>query len=101
MGINKRYETQRDARTIPTVPWHPMMDATELEPGIWSMSTGSVAAPYARVQLIRRGPELGYRAERPEGELIGYYRNFRSACLHAWEETIAPPGGLREFNRSR
>ena len=40
VGINKRYETQRDARTIPTVPWHPKMDATELEPGIWSMSTG-------------------------------------------------------------
>ena len=101
MGINKRYEVQTDSRHIPTVPWHPMMDATELEPGLWSLSVGSVPAPYARVQMVRRGGELGYRAERPDGELIGYYLNFRSACLNAWQETIAPPGGLREFNRAR
>jgi len=101
VGINRRYEVQRDSRHIPTVPWHPMMDATELQPGLWALSTGSVAPIYARVQLVRRGDELGYRAEHRDGTLIGYYVNFRSACLNAWQETIGPPGGLREFNRAK
>ena len=60
-----------------------MMDATELAPGLWSLSVGSVQPLYARVQLVRRGDQLGYRAERHDGALIGYYLNFRSACLHA------------------
>lgn len=101
MTSNRRYELQADRRHIPTVPWHPMMDATEIQPGLWCMSAGSTDPIYARVQFIRRGHELGYRAERFDGELIAYYTTFRSACLHAWEETVGPPGGLREFNRAR
>lgn len=90
-----------DGRHIPTVPWHPMMDAVEIDPGLWRLTPGSLGPTYAQVQFVRRGPDLGYRAESIDGVLIGYYTNFRAACVHAWEKTIGPPGGLREFNRSR
>jgi hypothetical protein len=90
MGTNKRYSAQTDARVSPRVAWHPILDATEIEPAHWVLRTSSTGPLYAAVRMVRRGPELGYRVETLEGELIGYYRSLRSAVFHAWDLTIAP-----------
>lgn len=66
------------------------MDATELHPGYWVLSVDSISAIYATVRLVRRGSELGYRAENAAGEILGYFVNLRSAVFNAWEMTIAP-----------
>ncbi|MCU1441150.1 MAG: hypothetical protein JWP85_2147 [Rhodoglobus sp.] len=63
--------------------WHPIMDAQEYEPGRWVIFDVR-ERPYALVDFVRRGPELGYRATRwaqdGDGALIGYYRTLRAAC---------------------
>ena len=100
MGTNRRYADRIDARHRPTVPWHPLLDATEIEPGVWCLSESSTAGVYATVRMVRRGGELGYRADNDAGELIGYYVNLRSAVLVAWEQTIGPPGGLNTVRAS-
>ena len=92
LGTSKRYADSIDRRAVstPHVLWHPILDATEIQPGLWSLSVGSIAAPYARVQFIRRGDQLGYRAERADGSLIGHYLNLRSAIFNAWDLTVGP-----------
>lgn len=97
LGTNKRYADSIDRRAIslPHVQWHPLLDATEIQPGLWSLSVGSIAAPYARVQFIRRGDQLGYRAENADGSLIGYYLNLRSAVFNAWDLTVGPHAPVR------
>jgi hypothetical protein len=99
MGTNKRYADAIDRRVKHTVPWHPIMDATEIDPGVWAMRVDSISPIYAFVRMVRRGDELGYRVESRDGELIGYYITLHSAVLNAWEMTIGwndgdprPPG---------
>ncbi|WP_235492589.1 MULTISPECIES: hypothetical protein [unclassified Leifsonia] len=49
---------------------------------------------YAEIRLVRRGPEVGYRAEM-RGELVGYFRTLRRACEdahHAFIRAHAPGG---------
>ena len=98
IGTNKRYASAIDLRVSPRVPWHPIMDATELHPGYWALSADSISATYATVRLVRRGTELGYRAENHAGEVLGYFVSLRSAVLNAWRMTIAPE---RERNGTR
>lgn len=64
--------------------WHPLLAAEEQTAGTWHMidSTGN---RYAIIVIVRRGPEVGYRAttwhEQPEQRhLVGYYRTLRAAC---------------------
>jgi hypothetical protein len=63
--------------------WHPILSTREVEPGRWYL-IDSLDRPYGMVCFVRRGDELGYRAERTgdDGqptERIGYFRTLRGA----------------------
>lgn len=64
--------------------WHPILAAVEQRPGVWHM-VAQYENTYGVVELVRRGPELGYKAttwsELPgDRELVGYYRKLTAAC---------------------
>ncbi len=66
-------------------PWHPIMNAVEPEPGVWRM-TAQYDVVYAEIRLVRRGPELGYRAVwwRDDGRaVVTYYRSLAAAAKTA------------------
>jgi len=90
MGTNKRYAAKIDTRVKPVVAWHPILDATELHPGYWVLAVSSTSGIYATVRLVRRGDEIGYRAENESGETLGFYVTLQSAVFNAWSLTIAP-----------
>ncbi len=64
--------------------WHPIMAAEEESPGRWVM-LDTFRKPYGIIRLVRRGDQIGYRAdtwsETPGDEtLIGYYTNLKAAA---------------------
>lgn len=64
--------------------WHPILSSREYRPGQWVLFDGS-EQPYALIDLVKRGGELGYRAttwnqERTAGVVIGYYRTVAGAA---------------------
>lgn len=84
-------------------PWHPIMAAQEVEPGRWVM-IDTLGEPYGRVRFVRRGEEVGYRADDAAGNLIGYYRTLRaatSAVHRRFISTHGGPTGEREYGRVR
>jgi hypothetical protein len=80
--------------------WHPIMTARELTPGIWHL-VDAYERPHSIVRIIRRGDEVGYRADtcpRHGGapRLIGYFTNLRAAAgtAHTWHiASLSPLGG--------
>jgi len=90
MGTNKRYAAKSDTRVRPVVAWHPILDATELHPGYRVLAVSSTFGIYATVRLVRRGDQLGYRAENESGETLGFYVTSRSAVSSVWSLTIEP-----------
>lgn len=88
MGENKRYPSRPD--------WHPILAAQEYEPGQWVM-LDTLERPYAMIDFIRRGEELGYRVTTWEQvsadrEIIGYYRTLRAAASAGHRRYIATRG---------
>lgn len=78
--------------------WHPILEAREPEPGRWVLFDG-LDRPYAEIRLVRRGAEVGYRAEL-RGQLVGYFTTLRTACedahlafIHDHTPRGAPNGG--------
>jgi hypothetical protein len=66
--------------------WHPLLAAVETTPGHWVMLDG-VDKPYGVIDLVKRGDELGYRANRVDATetvtlQVGYFRTLRTS---AWE----------------
>jgi hypothetical protein len=66
--------------------WHPILTAREVAPGHWYL-IDTLDAPYGEIRFVRRGTEVGYRADRCDGsgELtrhVGYFRSLRAA---AWD----------------
>lgn len=64
--------------------WHPIMAASEIEPGHWVMLDTN-GKPYGVIRFLRRGDQLGYRSvtwapDSKDRQLIGYYRNLRAAA---------------------
>jgi len=64
--------------------WHPLLSAREIAPGHWYMLDG-LGAPYGQIRLVKRGGQVGYRADRCDKrgetpELVGYFRTLRSAA---------------------
>lgn len=76
--------------------WHPLLAATETEPGVWHMV--DERGCYGVIRMLRRGAELGYRAvtwaETSEGrQLIGYYRTLRAAAEATHQHYLREHGG--------
>jgi hypothetical protein len=66
--------------------WHPILSTREVDPGRWYL-IDTLGRPYGVIRFIRRGDELGYRADRTgdDGEPtdhVGYFRTLRAA---AWQ----------------
>ena len=64
--------------------WHPVVALVEDAPGFWRM-VAQYDRTYGTIRLVRRGGELGYRAESiekaaSESELVGYFRTLRAAA---------------------
>jgi hypothetical protein len=64
--------------------WHPILSTRETEPGRWYL-IDTLGRPYGLVCFVRRGEELGYRADRTEQDgtvtdTIGYFRSLRAAA---------------------
>lgn len=70
--------------------WHPILAAIEVSPGVWEMIDAQ-GKKYGDVRFVRRGDELGYRADR-DGELVGYYKTLRSARKAVHERFLASHG---------
>lgn len=67
--------------------WHPQLAAQEYQPGRWVM-LDTFKRPYAMIAFVKRGNELGYRADRwtqvsTKQELVGYFRTLAGACAAA------------------
>ena len=82
--------------SAPTVTWHPMLAAVEQEPGLWHM-VAQYDNTYGVIELVRRGPEVGYKAttwaETPEArQLVGYYRTLSGACEAAHQPFVSGHG---------
>jgi hypothetical protein len=75
--------------------WHPILAAAEIEPGHWQLVT-QYGTAYGDIRLIRRGAEVGYRADNARGELVGYFRTLKAAC-HAAHMTFVRSHGAPEF----
>jgi hypothetical protein len=57
--------------------WHPILSAVEVEVGHWFM-IADLGEKYGEIQFVRRGDELGYRADRTDDEgtvtkHVGYF----------------------------
>lgn len=84
MGMNKRYPS--------TPAWHPILDAQEYQPGRW-VTYDAYNNPFALIDFIRRGPELGYRVNEwaqnsADQKTIGYYTTLRAAVAAAHQRYI-------------
>ena len=64
-----------------TETWHPILEAEEPTPGRWVLHDW-IGREYAAMQLVRRGNQIGYRAEA-DGAIVGCYRTLRAACFEA------------------
>ena len=76
--------------------WHPLLAAREIEPGHWFMLDG-LGEPYGEVRMVRRGGEVGYRADRCDarGEQpvrIGYFLTLRRATAEIHADFIRAHG---------
>lgn len=74
--------------------WHPLLAAVEPEPGVWVM-VAQYGEQYGVIRMVRRGSEVGYRADLgAEGErgLVGYFRTLRAACVAVHRRWIAAHG---------
>jgi hypothetical protein len=58
--------------------WHPILAATEPEPGCWRL-IDSVGREYGAVTIVRVDGEVRYRAEFA-GRLLGWGTTLRGAC---------------------
>jgi hypothetical protein len=63
--------------------WHPILAAREKSPGHWYLIDG-LGKPYGQVRFVKRGNQVGYRADRCDERgtptvLVGYYRGLKPA----------------------
>ena len=75
--------------------WHPILAAVEIEPGRWELR-GYGDRLYGEIRFVRRGPELGYRAEfvdRDGGRRDPrYWRSLSAACVDVHRRFVADHG---------
>ncbi|MCU1543920.1 MAG: hypothetical protein JWM50_1785 [Microbacteriaceae bacterium] len=63
--------------------WHPILAARETAPGHWFLIDG-LGRSYGQIRFVKRGDEVGYRADRCDElggvtDLVGYFRALRAA----------------------
>ena len=73
--------------------WHPLLACEEYQPGRWVM-LDQYRQPYAMVDILRRGDEVGYRvtnwAQRStDRKVLGYFTNLRAAAAKGHREFLA------------
>ncbi|MCU1405499.1 MAG: hypothetical protein JWQ43_1802 [Glaciihabitans sp.] len=85
--------------------WHPILVAREVTPGHWYMIDG-VGKPYGQIRLVRRGDDIGYRADRCDDhadnlELVGYFRTLKAAATQVHRLFLRSHGApsSREYGR--
>jgi len=71
---------------------HPLLTAFEPTPGEWWLR-GPDQEPYAIVKIIRRGDEIGYRAQlyaerEQDRQLVGYYKRLKPAAEAAHDRYV-------------
>lgn len=76
--------------------WHPIIAAAEVQPGIWVMFA-QYETPYGVIRMVKRGTEIGYRAdtwaEKQElRELVGYYRTLKAAAMASHQRYLSQLG---------
>ncbi|PRY65016.1 hypothetical protein B0I08_11133 [Glaciihabitans tibetensis] len=79
-----------------TADWHPIMTAREVEPGHWYL-IDTLGDPYGEIRFVRRGGEVGYRADRCDGtgvaeRQVGYFRSLRAAAWNIHVDFIRSHG---------
>lgn len=70
--------------------WHPILQAREYQPGRWVMED-TLGRPYALIDIIRRGDEVGYKVtawKQDAGPVLGYFTNLAASAAHAHERWI-------------
>lgn len=72
--------------------WHPILGVSEGPVGVWTLmqDLGTEQRPYAVVRIVRRGPEVGYRAEAaPTGVVLGYWTTLMRAIEEAHQAHLS------------
>ncbi len=74
--------------------WHPILSAEERTPGVWTM-VAAFGHVYGTIRFVRRGNEVGYRADDKSSDLVGYYRTILAAVMAAHKQCLSSltPGG--------
>jgi hypothetical protein len=69
--------------------WHPILATEEDTPGHWWM-IADLGEPYGEITFVRRGDELGYRADRVNDagvviKTVGHFRTLDASvrAIHA------------------
>ena len=73
--------------------WHPILACEEYQPGRWVM-LDQYRHPYAMIDIIRRGDEVGYKVttwaqESAARELIGYYLKLKTAAEYGHQRFLS------------
>jgi len=76
--------------------WHPILATEEDTPGHWWM-IADLGERYGEITFVRRGDELGYRADRTDDagaaiKHVGYYRTLESAAVRIHAHYIRSHG---------
>jgi hypothetical protein len=83
--------------------WHPILAAHESTPGQWWM-VDDLGKPYGFIRFVRRGDELGYRADRCDDmgqptDHVGYFLALKPATVAVHQAFLrshganGPPNG--------
>jgi hypothetical protein len=85
--------------------WHPIMALVEDAPGFWRM-VAQYERCYGTVRMLKRGSELGYRADAisqpgTEAKLLGYFTSLRAAATAIHRHELTRVGVEGAPNRPR
>jgi hypothetical protein len=86
--VQDAHDARRRAEAGEKAGWDPVLAAFEAEPGHWQM-VAQFDRIYGDIRLVRRGPEVGYKATDSDGNLVGYYRTLRASAKAVHVKYIA------------
>lgn len=71
--------------------WHPLLDAAEPEPGVWTLTAQFESQPHTVIELRRTVDGPRFRVQ-VRGELIGWATTLRLAIERGYGERIRQHG---------